>query len=167
MSTSPDLGFPFIAQQQVEPEVTHNESLIVLTALCKGVVNSAVDTPPGSPTDGDAYIVGSTPTGVWTGKANLIAIAYNGSWYFIPGFNDAGTQIAIGARHEGITIYCQTTNALKLWTGSAWTTKYLTVVAAQQAAIADATGGSTVDTEARAALNDLLAKCRTLGLIAP
>jgi hypothetical protein len=38
--------------------------------------------------------------------------------------------------------------------------------AGQQAAIADASGGSTVDTEARAALNDLLAKLRTLGLIA-
>jgi len=40
------------------------------------------------------------------------------------------------------------------------------VVGAQQAAIADATGGATVDTEARAALNDLLAKLRTHGLIA-
>jgi hypothetical protein len=38
--------------------------------------------------------------------------------------------------------------------------------AGAQAAIADASGGSTVDTEARAALNDLLAKLRTLGLIA-
>jgi hypothetical protein len=38
--------------------------------------------------------------------------------------------------------------------------------AGAQAAIADASGGATVDTEARAALNDLLAKLRTLGLIA-
>jgi predicted mannosyl-3-phosphoglycerate phosphatase (HAD superfamily) len=38
--------------------------------------------------------------------------------------------------------------------------------AGAQAAISDASGGSTVDTEARAALNDLLAKLRTLGLIA-
>lgn len=38
--------------------------------------------------------------------------------------------------------------------------------AVQQAAIADAASGSTVDAEARTALNDLLAKLRTLGLIA-
>jgi hypothetical protein len=33
-------------------------------------------------------------------------------------------------------------------------------------AVADATGGSTVDAEARAAINDLLAELRTLGIIA-
>lgn len=40
------------------------------------------------------------------------------------------------------------------------------VIGAQAAAIADASGGATVDTEARAALNDLLAKLRTHGVIA-
>ena len=37
----------------------------------------------------------------------------------------------------------------------------------QNAAIADATGGATVDTEARAAINAALAVLRDLGLIAP
>lgn len=36
----------------------------------------------------------------------------------------------------------------------------------QAAAVANATGGSPVDVEARAALNDLLAKLRTAGLLA-
>jgi len=36
----------------------------------------------------------------------------------------------------------------------------------QPAAVADASGGATVDAEARTALNDLLAKLRTIGLIA-
>ena len=40
------------------------------------------------------------------------------------------------------------------------------VITSQQAAIANASGGATVDTEARAALNALLAACRTHGLIA-
>lgn len=38
--------------------------------------------------------------------------------------------------------------------------------AAQPTAVSDASGGATVDTEARAALNALLARLRTLGLIA-
>lgn len=38
--------------------------------------------------------------------------------------------------------------------------------AAQPVAVADAAGGATVDAEARTALNDLLARLRTLGLIA-
>ena len=37
---------------------------------------------------------------------------------------------------------------------------------AQPAAVTDAAGGVTIDAEARTALNDLLAKLRTLGLIA-
>jgi hypothetical protein len=40
------------------------------------------------------------------------------------------------------------------------------VVGAQGAAVADAAGGATVDTEARAALNALLARLRTHGLLA-
>jgi hypothetical protein len=40
------------------------------------------------------------------------------------------------------------------------------VVSGQGSAVADASGGSTVDTEARAAINDLLARLRTHGLIA-
>lgn len=51
----------------------------------------------------------------------------------------------------------------KRWNGSAW----VEVVGTAMAAIADATGGATVDAEARAALNDLLAKLRTKGLLTP
>jgi len=40
------------------------------------------------------------------------------------------------------------------------------VLGAQAAAIADATGGATIDAEARTALNDILAKLRTHGIIA-
>jgi len=40
------------------------------------------------------------------------------------------------------------------------------VVGAQQAAVADASGGATIDVEARTALNALLARLRTHGLIA-
>lgn len=36
----------------------------------------------------------------------------------------------------------------------------------QGSAVADATGGTTVDAEARAAINGLLAQLRTLGIIA-
>lgn len=40
------------------------------------------------------------------------------------------------------------------------------ILTSQQAAVADATGGATVDTEARTAINSLLARLRTHGLIA-
>lgn len=43
---------------------------------------------------------------------------------------------------------------------------YGTTPIAQGATVADASGGATVDAEARTALNDLLARVRALGLIA-
>lgn len=165
MSTSPDFGVPLVAAQQVQPEITHNEAVVMLTIVQKGVINATTATPPGSPTEGDAYIVATSPTGAWSGKAKCIAIYYNGSWKFWPGFDSNGTQITPSTRHEGMRVWDQTLNALQVFDGSSWSAKYL-LAAGQQTAVADATGGSTVDTEARAAINALLARCRTLGLIA-
>src|SRR5574337_904206 len=37
------------------------------------VINMSTATPPGSPTNGDTYVVAASPTGAWTGQANAIA----------------------------------------------------------------------------------------------
>jgi hypothetical protein len=39
----------------------------------KGGLNPAINTPPGSPNNGDTYIVGPAPTGAWSGQANSVA----------------------------------------------------------------------------------------------
>lgn len=119
MTTSPNLGVPFIAQQQATPEVTHNEALLMLQATIAGALGLQ-NAPPGSPADGDVYIVGTSPTGAWAGKANCVAIRLGAAWYFLPGFNSAGTQIAMGAAQEGLRIWRNDLDALWVWTGSAW-----------------------------------------------
>lgn len=119
MSTTPDLGIPLVSTQQATPEVTHNEALYLIQALLNGVI-SQTNTPPGSPTVGDAYICGSAPTGAWAGKANKVAIYTDGGWRFVPGNTSAGTNIAIGARHEGLRVYRRDEDALWVWSGSAW-----------------------------------------------
>lgn len=40
--------------------------------------------PPGSPTNGAAYIVAATATGAWVGKENQIAIWDGAAWVFYP-----------------------------------------------------------------------------------
>lgn len=57
-------------------------------------------------------------------------------------------------------------NAAKLDTNATGVGFYGAAPAAQPAAVADAAGGTIIDIEARAALNALLARLRTLGLIA-
>lgn len=37
------------------------------------VKSLALSTPPGSPSNGDTYIVGASPTGAWAGQANSVA----------------------------------------------------------------------------------------------
>jgi hypothetical protein len=60
-----------------------NEALIrldVLTDACfKG---QFANTPPSSPADGDAYLLGAAPTGAWSGQAYKIASCLDGAWRF-------------------------------------------------------------------------------------
>lgn len=121
MTTSPDLGIPFIDQQQAQPEVTHNEALLLLQAMTNGVIDRGVNTPAVSPTIGDSYIIGAAPTGVWAGRANCVTIWSGTSWDFIPGETSAGTPITMGARQEGMRVWVRDENALYAWDGLAWT----------------------------------------------
>lgn len=120
MATSPDFGLPYIATQQSQPEVTHNTALNYLQLLTCGVKQIALNTPPGSPTEGDAYVIGASPTGAWAGRANCLAGYFGGAWVFVPGNDSSGTPIAIGARHEGLRTYSQADDDLFIWSGSAW-----------------------------------------------
>ncbi len=43
---------------------------------CLEVINDALSAPPGSPVEGDAYIVGTTPTGGWSGFAHGDLVQY-------------------------------------------------------------------------------------------
>ncbi len=46
------------------------------------VQSATVNTPPGSPTEGVAYIVGPSPTGAWVGQAGNLAIYEGAAWIF-------------------------------------------------------------------------------------
>lgn len=49
--------------------------LRALDALVQAsVLSVTLATPPGSPSDGDAYIVAASPTGAWAGQANNLAV---------------------------------------------------------------------------------------------
>lgn len=119
MSTSPALGLPWIASQQDQPEVSHNEALLLIQALLVGVLGLQ-NAPPGSPAAGDSYIVGTAGSGAWTGHDNQITIWDGSSWKFVPGYTTAGAVIPMGATHEGIVVWRKDSNALWVWTGSAW-----------------------------------------------
>lgn len=119
--TTPDLGIPELAQAQAFPEVTHNEAIVLLQLLQKGVIDRGLNPPPGAPTEGDSYILGAAPTGAWAGRANALAIFWGGVWRFLPGRDDLGAIIAMGARQEGLSVWVNDENTRYTWSGSAWT----------------------------------------------
>jgi len=51
--------------------------------LLTPVIDDALNDPPVSPNDGDAYIIGSVPTGVWAGRTLQHAEFFADQWNFI------------------------------------------------------------------------------------
>lgn len=88
--------------------VTWNEVLAQLDALIGLYLNGQyVNTPPASPQDGDAYLIGGAPTGVWSGYAYKIAACLDGAWRIYSPFN-------------GLTAYVVPTSKLIVFTPSGW-----------------------------------------------
>jgi hypothetical protein len=80
----------------------------------------------------------------------------NGVHFYQPSIYDAATDLAFDTT-TGSKLGTATTQKIGFWGSTA---------VVQPAAQADASGGATVDAEARTAINGLLAKLRTIGIIA-
>lgn len=102
MSDTPNIGFPLLEQAQAQKEVTVNESLVILDALLGGVISQTETTPPGSPSEGDAYIIPVSATGVWTGHAEDIAYFFGGVWNFLPPSVGRGHEVWV--EEDGIFV---------------------------------------------------------------
>lgn len=107
MTNTTNLGITLIAQSQAQKEVTANQAFTTIDALMNvGAIDRGLDTPPGSPLDGDLYIIGSSPTGAWAGQAGNIAY-YQSGWKFI-------------TPNEGMTLWVNDEDLLYTFDGSAW-----------------------------------------------
>lgn len=86
MDTTANLTLPYIMAAQAQKHVTHNEAIRALDALVQmTVLDKDLAAPPGSPANGDRYIVATSPSGAWTGHAGKIAAWQDGAWaFYIP-----------------------------------------------------------------------------------
>lgn len=109
MTTTPRLGAPELVSAQATPEATVNEQIryVEQGASYFIVKDKDLTSAPGSPSDGDAYIVATGATGTWSGKDGLIAFRMSTGWLYI-------TPI------EGTLTYVQDENARYVYDGSAW-----------------------------------------------
>ncbi len=160
---TPRLALPLLQPGQAQKETTHNEALVVLDlAVQASVLAVGTDVPPADPVAGNAWIVGTAPTGAWAGQAGAIAGWTPGGWRFV------------GSR-DGMSAWSIADGQIARFVGGAWTLGVLAgsrvsiggndVVGARRAAIPAPAGGTVVDMEARAAIGAILGALRGHGLI--
>lgn len=164
MTSTPRFALPFIEPGQAQKELFHNEALQTLDVLAGAAVEQLpLASPPSSPVLGSCYIVAASPTGAWSGQAGKLAAFTSGGWRFI-------TPV------EGMSLFVRSSAVDARYRSGAWEIGQLRgdklliagqqVVGPQAGAIANPTGGSTNDAEARSALAAILSALRQHGLIA-
>jgi hypothetical protein len=107
--TTPRLGVPELTSGQTVPETTVNEQIRYVEQGANHFVfiDRDLATPPGSPSDGDCYLVATSGTGAWSGQDGKIAIRVSTSWVFI-------------TVKEGMTAYVADEDVTIVRSASAW-----------------------------------------------
>lgn len=158
------LGLPLLHAGQAQKELDHNEALALLDlAVQAAVVAIGVEIPPSDPALGECWIVGSDPVGSWAGHGGALAGWTTGGWRFVaPRAGMAVWRMSDGleAHHDGTAWVVGAVRASGVFVDGE------RVVSARGSAIANASGGVTIDVEARIALDGILAALRLHGLIA-
>jgi hypothetical protein len=82
---TPRLGAPEVATSSTTPgeDCTELGRYIEQGANHFSIKDRDLAAPPGSPADGDCYIVAASPTGFWSGHSGDIAFYLNTAWAFI------------------------------------------------------------------------------------
>ena len=159
------IQMPLLATGQSQKELTHNEALLLLDCIVHGRCSGGpANSAPAEPLEGLGYICGPDPEGEWVGKAGAVAFWTVGGWRYVPAF-------------EGLELTDQTDGCKRRFSNGQWSSGVidgrevrisgLKVLGSRRAGIAAPSGGSTVDVESRAAINEVLAALRAHGLISP
>lgn len=142
-STTPRFGLPLLFAGQSQKEVTVNEGLLAADILLHTAIEAVVSSPPATPSLGQCWLVGTSATGTFAGRADHIAAWTEGGWQFLPPRN-------------GMRVFDLSAGADRLFLGSNWQ-----IVAAP----ANPTGGTVVDSEARTAIAAILAALTDAGVL--
>ena len=141
-STSPRFALPLLFAGQAQKEAFVNEAPARLDGLLHCAIEGTSATPPSSPVDGTAWLIGDSATGAWSGQSGRLALRQSGQWLFI-------------VPSDGMRLLNKATGQDWRRVGSAWSAPALP---------AAPSGGTTVDAEARSALAALMTALRQAGV---
>lgn len=161
--TTARLALPLLQAGQAQKELTHNEALALIDIAVQPIVQGVgPNTPPAAPLPGQCWIVGSAPTGAWTGQAEALAGWTAGGWRF-------------AAPLEGMSAWSSADQSLARYRMGQWEVGMVRAqrliiagapsVGASQPAIAVPSGGSVVDVNARQSISQIIAVLQYHGLV--
>lgn len=108
MANTTNLGLPLMAAAQSQKHITHNDAILSLDAVVQlSVKDTTLTAPPGSPAEGDRYLIASSPTGAWAGKDLNITYYTSGAWVFL-------------VPRLGWMCWDEPNGVMLVWTGSSW-----------------------------------------------
>jgi hypothetical protein len=138
---SPRFALPFLFMGQAQKELSVNQAHALIDALLHAAVEDIAASIPASPADGQSWLIASSAPAGWEGREGFLACRQGGNWLFI-------------APRDGMSVFNRATGQTIHYDGS-WRIA---------SAPPEPTGGTTVDSEARAALLALVGALRTAGV---
>jgi len=140
---TPAYDLPYLFPGQAQKEAFVNEAMARLDALIHPVVRDEVAAPPADPEPGDCYLVADPAGGAWSGREGSLAVWAENQWLHL-------------APRQGMRVHDLAAGSVAVFTTlDGWT---------RAAAPLPPLGGSTQDSEARAAIGQVVAKLHSLGI---
>jgi hypothetical protein len=128
---------------QSQKEFFVNEAHALVDALLHPAIEGEADAPPSAPAQGESWLVGDAPSGAWADQAGKLASYQAGGWIF-------------ASPREGMSVLDRATGqGIRYRDG--WQ---------RPATPAEPAGGATVDSEARAAIGELIEVLIAAGILA-
>ena len=122
-----------------------DNNFVLLDAVGLATVINELNAPPGGPTLSDAYIIGTAPTGAWTGNARGIAV-----------WNASAAAWAIAAPPvEGWKVYDRTLRKFRVFDGVEWQVRDDVVLLAANVTIDRTHYNATIELDTTAAARDV------------
>lgn len=141
-SASPLLGLPMLFTGQAQKEVFVNEAHSLIDAIAHCAIEGSASTPPATPISGSNWLVGTGASGDWSGMDGKVACCQSGNWLFVTPF-------------DGFRVFDRSRSQFAHYSGG-WKTP-TSVIAP--------TGGTTIDTQARTTLANLISALQTAGVL--
>lgn len=142
-SASPRFGLPLVFAGQAQKEFFVNQAHAQIDALLHAAIDGESPTPPTTPEPGETWLVSAGASGSWEGQTDSLASWQAGVWVFV-------------TAPDGTRVYDKATGQYLVMRSGIWV---------RPVAPAEPTGGATVDTEARAALTNLIEALRIAAIL--